>query len=352
MKIQSRKQRLFIWFAICLILFGLLGCLLPYILQNQQIEADGITMDESLKELKLSPVAETAIATDAPDPSFLPSISTPALYILDTVDRQSTVNNDSIADSTNPPKNSGIRYPKYSKNVDVIIPVNDPAAYNTWLIESMKTPTPSPVPTATPSPTATPAPTPVTGKTGADLAACRKRNKDFIAWIQIPGTSIDYPIVATNNTDYYLNHTFDGKKSSLGTLFSLGKSSWKAPSRNIAIYGHNVSGSGNRMFSGLHKYKQESYFKTHPVIYLDSWYRPGTYRIFAAFDITVGDWDPSTTTFASNNEFLSFVERAKSLTPYDTGVTVKSGDTIISLITCDKDFKRKVGRFIVMAVRQ
>ena len=57
--------------------------------------------------------------------------------------------------------------------------------------------------------------------TGADLAACQAQNDDFIAWLSIPGTPIDYPVVRTGDPDYYLNHTFSGRKSYLGTLFSL-----------------------------------------------------------------------------------------------------------------------------------
>ena len=52
--------------------------------------------------------------------------------------------------------------------------------------------------------------------TGADLAACQAQNGDFIAWLSIPGTPIDYPVVRTGDSDYYLNHTFSGRKSYLG----------------------------------------------------------------------------------------------------------------------------------------
>ena len=349
---KSHTHHFLLVLAVFLIISGLLACLIPSAIHVHKLDEEGSAMEESLKDLKLtsSAPAETDTDTiltpdDTPDETPAPDMQ-PATVSQDTV-----VPTDTGFSPLETPVKSGIHYPGYRKDSSILIPVDDPSAYNDWLTESLMTPTPSPVPTATPAPTSTPVPTPITGKTGADLAACRKRNKDFIAWIQIPGTGIDYPIVATNDTDYYLNHSFDGKTSSLGTLFSLGKSNWKSPSKNTAIYGHNIS-SSKRMFSELHKYKQESFYKAHPLIYLDSWYRPGVYRIFAAFDITVGDWDPSTASFASKSEFLSFVDRAKSLTPYDTGVTVGPNDSIISLITCDKEFKRKVGRYIVMAVRQ
>ena len=57
--------------------------------------------------------------------------------------------------------------------------------------------------------------------TGADLAACLAQNGDFIAWIKIPGTNVDYPVVWTDDTEYYLHHTFSGKQGAAGTLFSL-----------------------------------------------------------------------------------------------------------------------------------
>ena len=71
-----------------------------------------------------------------------------------------------------------------------------------------------------------------------DLSACLAQNPDFIAWLRIPGTNVDYPVVQTDDPDDYLNHTFSGKQSVVGTLFSLADADYKAPGRNIAIYGH------------------------------------------------------------------------------------------------------------------
>ena len=257
---------------------------------------------------------------------------------------------------------NGIRYGKYSNDTSNISPVDNPDDYNAWLVEKLKTPTPTPVPTPTPpptptipptptpSPTPTPTPAPRIGAyTGVNLDECKALNSDFIAWIKIPSTNLDYPVVQSNNTDYYLEHTFDGKKSKLGTLISLGKCNWKSPSRNIVIYGHDVEGSGNKMFKMLLKYKDKTYYNEHPYIYLDSMYEDGKYQIFACFDITVGDMDPSRTSFASTNEFLDFVGFAQEISLYDTGVTVSGSDHIITLVTCDRYFKVGVGRFIVMA---
>lgn len=246
---------------------------------------------------------------------------------------------------------SGPRFGRYKYSLTDIDPVANPDAYNKWLIEKLKTPTPSPVPTPTPVPTPEPTPTPKPGLTGVDLGKCYTENNDFIAWIKIPDTNVDYPIVQSDNIDYYMEHTFSGAKSSLGTLISLGKCNWKRPGKNIVIYGHDVEGTGKKMFKKLLDYKDVNFYNNHKTIYLDSIYHTGVYKIFAAFDITVGDIDPSVTNFASNEEFIDFVYAAKDLSIYHTDVVINENDTIISLVTCDRYFKKKVGRFVVMAVK-
>ena len=65
--------------------------------------------------------------------------------------------------------------------------------------------------------------------TGADFAACLAQNDDFIAWIRIPGTNVDYPVVWTDDAEYYLHHTFTGKQGAAGTLFSLMKTDYSIP---------------------------------------------------------------------------------------------------------------------------
>ena len=190
------------------------------------------------------------------------------------------------------------------------------------------------------------------GKTSVDIAACKAQNNDFVAWLQIPGTPIDYPVVSTDDTKYYLSHTFTGKKSYLGTLFSLGKTDYQLPSRNIAIYGHHIRSNDAVMFSPLLAYKDESYYADHELIHLDSLYHSGTYRIFAVLNMRSGDWEPSTTSFTSGADFLAFVNQARAQALYETDVEVTEADEILTLITCDRRYQPVLGRLVVMAVKE
>ncbi|MBP3646843.1 MAG: class B sortase, partial [Clostridia bacterium] len=162
-----------------------------------------------------------------------------------------------------------------------------------------------------------------TSNTGIDLAALKSTNSDFIAWLHIPGTKIDYPVVLTDDVEHYLTHSFSGKESICGTLFSLSRTDYRAPSRNIAIFGHHMRRSRSQtMFQPLHNYKDSSYYHKHSTITLDSLYRSETYTIFAVLNMCESDWDASTADFSTDEAFLSFLERAKELSFYDTDVSV------------------------------
>ena len=185
-----------------------------------------------------------------------------------------------------------------------------------------------------------------------DLSAYLAQNPDFVAWLRIPGTNVDYPVVQTDDPDDYLNHTFSGKQSVVGTLFSLADADYQAPGRNIAVYGHHLRSSGEKMFTSLMRYKNPDFYEDNQTIVLDSLYRHSEYTIFAVVNMKVGDWEPSRTTFSGDAAFMAFVNRAKSESLYDTGVEVGADDHILTLITCDRSYAGKEGRLVILAVER
>ena len=220
------------------------------------------------------------------------------------------------------------------------LPTEEPTTVPTAAVTALPTKKP-PVPTASPAQTGS----------GIDLNACLAQNRDFVAWLFIPGTKINYPVVRSDNTEYYLHHLFTGKESKLGCLFSLKSSDYQTPSRNIAIYGHHISHS-DAMFSTLMDYKDASYCAAHSQIRISSLYGERTYRVFAVLNMKVSDWDAATASFSSDESFLRFVNRAVKKSLVDTGVQVTAEDNILTLITCDRSYGGASGRLIVMAVQE
>ena len=190
------------------------------------------------------------------------------------------------------------------------------------------------------------------GYTGADLDACKAINSDFIGWLQIPGTKVDYPVVLTNDVDYYLDHTFDRQENIIGCLFSLGKSDYSTPSRNIAVYGHHMRRSrSTTMFQPLHEYKSASFRNAHADITFDTLYGSRSYTVFAVINKRESDWDASAADFASDADYQAFLDRVQEWSLYDTGVHVSTDDHILTLITCDRDYHSDDGQLVVMAVQ-
>lgn len=54
-----------------------------------------------------------------------------------------------------------------------------------------------------------------------DFESLRQSNADIYAWIEIPETNINYPIVQKADDDsYYLNHTIEGKEGYPGAIYT------------------------------------------------------------------------------------------------------------------------------------
>ena len=71
---------------------------------------------------------------------------------------------------------------------------------------------------------ATPAPTEDSEPSNAaKFAALKDQNSDFMGWISIEGTSLDFPVMyAPNNKDYYLKHDFKHQYSDYGVPYTSG----------------------------------------------------------------------------------------------------------------------------------
>lgn len=89
-------------------------------------------------------------------------------------------------------------------------------------------------------------------------------NPDIAGWIRIDGTSIDYPIVQTDNNETYLETDFEGKKNASGAIYLDFESEPDFSSRHNIIYGHHMK--NGTMFKDIVKYKDETFYKEHQKI--------------------------------------------------------------------------------------
>lgn len=83
-------------------------------------------------------------------------------------------------------------------------------------------------------------------------------NEDIIAWIEIEGTNINYPILKDKKL-YYLKHSFDKTYNSNGSIFTTNHSPFE--DRETIVYGHNMKTGA--MFSDLSKYYNKEFLNSH-----------------------------------------------------------------------------------------
>lgn len=89
-------------------------------------------------------------------------------------------------------------------------------------------------------------------------------NPDIAGWIRIEGTSIDYPIVQTDNNETYLETDFEGGKNASGAIYLDFESEPDFSGRHNIIYGHHMK--NGTMFKDIVKYKDEAFYKEHQKI--------------------------------------------------------------------------------------
>ena len=186
-----------------------------------------------------------------------------------------------------------------------------------------------------------------------DYITLYNKNKSLIGWLKIDDTIIDYPVMQSPNMEYYLDHNFSQEKDRNGCLFADKDCSIWPRSQNIIIYGHNMK--SGKMFGSLTKYKSQSYFEKHPMIQFDTLYEKGTYAVMYVFSEVVHEETEVAFKYYqfinanSEEEYDSYMQDMAEMSLYDTGVTSRLGDELITLSTCD--YVKGGERWVVVAKR-
>lgn len=183
-----------------------------------------------------------------------------------------------------------------------------------------------------------------------DFAALQARNPDVYAWITVPGTAIDYPILqsGTDNT-YYLTHTIDNTESPEGSIYTEDYNNRDMEDANTVIYGHDMKNGS--MFQNLLKYQDRSFFDANRDVLV---YTPDAirhYRIFAAY-LYDDRHIMQSFDFSDEAVYQQYLDRIFSIRDMnsciDTEQEVTVDDKIITLSTCYGNQADR--RYLVQAV--
>jgi len=171
-------------------------------------------------------------------------------------------------------------------------------------------------------------------------------NPEIIGWIKVPNTNIDYPIVKTDNNQFYLDHDFRKEPEIRGAIFMDYRNQGDGSDRHTIIYGHQSR--LDIMFTQLNKFKNRDFFENNEKIYLTTLHEKQEWQVFAAYE-TSTNFNYIITDFSSDASFVSTVEQFQKRSKFNRDVQIMKDDQILTLSTCVHGVDGM--RFVVQAKR-
>ena len=167
-----------------------------------------------------------------------------------------------------------------------------------------------------------------------------EKNSDTVGWIKVEGTKVNYPVVQTDNNDYYLSHAFNKRSNDGGWIFADYRDDFVNFGKNTIIYGHNMN--NKTMFGSVPQMLYNSYLSNSDNYYIKI-STPTCNTVWKLFSIyTI---EPETYYLKTNfrtYSFEEFINTLKGRSIYNFGTDVTADDKILTLSTCDNTGTKRV----------
>lgn len=182
-----------------------------------------------------------------------------------------------------------------------------------------------------------------------DFKQLKKINPDAIAWIVIPGTPVNYPVVQTSNNSYYLHHAINKEKDIAGCIFADYENRSDFTDLHTLLYGHNLK--NGMMFAALNNYSEKSYWKKSPYFWILTPDQNYCYQIFSTYLAEPEFSQSYQITFQNLQEYQNFIDSLIRKSNYKTNTNIRITDKTVTLSTCTNQdkFRRVVhGKLVVI----
>lgn len=174
-------------------------------------------------------------------------------------------------------------------------------------------------------------------------------NPNIVGWILVEGTNINYPIVQGNDNTYYLKHNIYNKYASAGSIYMDATANKDFSSLNTFIYGHYTS--QGTMFGELGKYMKQSFYESHPNIYI---FTPEKNYVVEVFSVHVDNASSPSyqMNFTTDEAYKNYIDLMKEKSSIRSNVNVDYiQDKIVTLYSCSRETNyKKQDRYYVHGV--
>jgi len=176
----------------------------------------------------------------------------------------------------------------------------------------------------------------------------KRLNEDTVAWIEVPNTNINLPVVQSNDNEFYLYHNFHKDRDSAGWAFADFRNEFPELNRNTIIYGHTFRHS-RVVFSDLNRLLDSNFFENEEsnYIYFATIQNEYRFRIFSVYRIEPTA-DYLQVDFRNRLEYREFLDKLKTRSHHEFNTEIRSTLPILTLSTCAT---RGLERIVVHAIQ-
>lgn len=173
------------------------------------------------------------------------------------------------------------------------------------------------------------------------LAEAEEINHNTVGWITIPDTNIDYPVVQSEDNDFYLHNGFDGKyNNELGCPFLDYRCESDFSGFSSIVYAHNME--GGRMFADIALYKDKNFMQSHSEGYLIL--DDGIHMVdFFAYLTVPGNDTIYHTVFLTDSERQDYINYLLKSANYTIDSDINENKHLLLLSTCTFEYEEARG---------
>ncbi|MBP3890622.1 MAG: class B sortase [Solobacterium sp.] len=174
-----------------------------------------------------------------------------------------------------------------------------------------------------------------------DFEALKRINPDFVGWLKLDGTIINYPVVQGADNAYYLEHLFNGDVNHMGCIFMHYGNNKDMTDKNTWIFAHHTNNGS--MFYTLENYKSQSFYDEHPQFTFetpDALYliEPVAGTVLSGDEFGIETFMPSENYTYNSQEFMDWVQFFVNQSTFKSNITIQESDQIVTMVTCTDDY--------------
>lgn len=171
-----------------------------------------------------------------------------------------------------------------------------------------------------------------------DFASLQEQNADVYGWINVANTIVDYPVLQTEEDNYYLSHDMNHVETTAGAIYSNACNSKDMSDAITILYGHDMR--ADTMFGSLHLFDEETFFQQNETMTFETADALYTYQIFGVYNYN-DRYLPSLFDLKSSDGAQEFLDalaecaaEGSAITHVREGISVNAEDKLLVLSTC------------------